>query len=382
SGWSRCRRPTSGRGRPRSSPPARRSSGWWGWRARRSSPGDRMVWSRSSESPRRNSARRSSHCSRRRYRPTRRRRRPGTASTPHQPPPLRTGPNEGSHPSRTRRSQPHRPRVHPRHRGPSASLPPRNSPMPRLPSPRRPPHRAPRQRGTIRPRWLRCPGRPPDHYTAERPPMTDRRTQGQRSRVPSGGPHGARSGAGRPPTRSGRVRTAAGTDRRFTWMRTMVANIMVLSLAKLLWVQTIGGNQPAARAAWQRQVHEVRPATRGSIVDLNGDPIAFTREARDLSIQPDVEERNAEERRELDSTAPTWDELVADIADEFEAVLGDSVDREEIEAKLESDSGFTYLVRNVDVTDANSITEKFPMIGAERVDIREYPGGALGANVV
>ncbi len=165
-------------------------------------------------------------------------------------------------------------------------------------------------------------------------------------------------------------------------MRTIFAIIMVLSLAKLLWVQTIGGNELAARAESQRQVHEVLPATRGSIVDLNGDPIAFTREARDLSIQPDVEERNAEERRELDSTAPTWDELVADIADEFEAVLGDSVDREEIEAKLESDSGFTYLVRNVDVTDANSITEKFPMIGAERVDIREYPGGALGANVV
>ena len=165
-------------------------------------------------------------------------------------------------------------------------------------------------------------------------------------------------------------------------MRTVFVLILVVALVKLLWVQTVGGTELAARAESQRQVQEVLPATRGSIIDVAGEPIAFTREARDLSIQPHVEAANAKARRELDSTKPTWDELVEDIVDEFETVLGDSVDREEIEAKLTSDAGFTYLVRNVDVTQANAITKKFPMIGAERVDIREYPGGALAANVV
>ncbi|KAA0917415.1 penicillin-binding protein 2 [Dietzia sp. ANT_WB102] len=165
-------------------------------------------------------------------------------------------------------------------------------------------------------------------------------------------------------------------------MRSAFAIIMVIALVKLFWVQTIGGTELAARAESQRQVHEVLPATRGAIIDLHGDPIAFTREARDLSIQPLVEQRNAEARRELDSTKPTWDELVAEMADEFGTVLGDAVDRDEIKAKLSSGGGFTYLVRNVDVTLANAITRKFPMIGAERVDIREYPGGALAANVV
>ncbi|MDV8001854.1 penicillin-binding protein 2 [Rhodococcus sp. IEGM 1408] len=212
--------------------------------------------------------------------------------------------------------------------------------------------------------------------------MTDRRTPGKGPRVPSGIPRGGRSGDGRPPTRSGRVQTAASTDRRFTWMRSAFVVILVIALVKLLWVQTIGGTELAARAESQRQVQQVLPATRGAIVDLNGDPIAFTREARDLSIQPLVERRNAEARKELDSTKPTWDQLVTEIADEFESVLGDAVDRDEIEAKLTAESGFTYLVRNVDVTLANVITRKFPMIGAERVDIREYPGGALAANVV
>ena len=212
--------------------------------------------------------------------------------------------------------------------------------------------------------------------------MTDRRTPGNGPRVPSGAPGGGRSGQGRPPTRSGRIRTVGGTDRRFTWMRSAFAVILVIALTKLLWVQTIGGTELAARAESQRQVQQVLPAARGSIVDVHGDPIAFTREARDLSIQPLVERRNAEARRDLDSRKPTWDELVDQIADEFVAVLGDAVVREEVEAKLRSEGGFTYLVRNVDVTQANAITRKFPMIGAERVDIREYPGGALAANVV
>ncbi|MFI8590228.1 peptidoglycan D,D-transpeptidase FtsI family protein [Dietzia maris] len=212
--------------------------------------------------------------------------------------------------------------------------------------------------------------------------MTERRSPGTGARVPSGAPRGTAPGAGRPPNRFGRVLTASATERRFTFMRSAFAMIMVIALVKLFWVQTLGGTELAARAESQRQVHEVLPATRGAIVDLNGDPIAFTREARDLSIQPLVEQRNAEVRRELDSTKPTWDELVEEIADEFETVLGDAVDRDEIEAKLTSEGGFTYLVRNVDVTLANAITREYPMIGAERVDIREYPGGALAANVV
>ncbi|WP_188065040.1 penicillin-binding protein 2 [Dietzia sp. ANT_WB102] len=209
--------------------------------------------------------------------------------------------------------------------------------------------------------------------------MTERRSPGTGAR---GAPHGTPPGGGRPPNRFGRVLTASATERRFTFMRSAFAIIMVIALVKLFWVQTIGGTELAARAESQRQVHEVLPATRGAIIDLHGDPIAFTREARDLSIQPLVEQRNAEARRELDSTKPTWDELVAEMADEFGTVLGDAVDRDEIKAKLSSGGGFTYLVRNVDVTLANAITRKFPMIGAERVDIREYPGGALAANVV
>ena len=204
--------------------------------------------------------------------------------------------------------------------------------------------------------------------------MTDRRS-------PDPGPRGGTE-LRRQVTRSGRIRTVASTERRFTVMRTLFVLIMVISLSKLLYVQTIGGTDLAARAADQRQVQQILPATRGSITDVNGEPIAFTREARSLSIQPRVEHRNADERRRLDPTKPTWDDLVQQIADKFVAVFGAQVNRSEIVDKLTGEEPFTYLIRNVDVTQANAVVTEFPMIGAERVDIREYPGGALAANVV
>ena len=50
--------------------------------------------------------------------------------------------------------------------------------------------------------------------------------------------------------------------------------------------------------------------------------------------------------------------------------------------KLTSNDTFVYLARSVDPAIAGAITDKFPEVGAERQDIRQYPGGSLAANVV
>ena len=78
--------------------------------------------------------------------------------------------------------------------------------------------------------------------------MTERRSPGTGARVPSGAPRGTAPGAGRPPNRFGRVLTASATERRFTFMRSAFAMIMVIALVKLFWVQTLGGTELAARA--------------------------------------------------------------------------------------------------------------------------------------
>jgi cell division protein FtsI (penicillin-binding protein 3) len=50
--------------------------------------------------------------------------------------------------------------------------------------------------------------------------------------------------------------------------------------------------------------------------------------------------------------------------------------------KLRSTETFVYLARAVDPAIALAISKKFPEVGAERQDIRQYPGGSLAANVV
>jgi cell division protein FtsI (penicillin-binding protein 3) len=41
-----------------------------------------------------------------------------------------------------------------------------------------------------------------------------------------------------------------------------------------------------------------------------------------------------------------------------------------------------YLARAVDPAVASAIMDKFPEVGSERQDLRQYPGGALAANIV
>ncbi len=50
--------------------------------------------------------------------------------------------------------------------------------------------------------------------------------------------------------------------------------------------------------------------------------------------------------------------------------------------KLKSNETFVYLARAVDPAIADAITKKFPEVGSERQDLRQYPGGSLAANVV
>ena len=50
--------------------------------------------------------------------------------------------------------------------------------------------------------------------------------------------------------------------------------------------------------------------------------------------------------------------------------------------KLTSKDSFVYLARAVDPAIADAITNKFPEVGSERQDLRQYPGGSLAANIV
>ncbi|MFC0453486.1 peptidoglycan D,D-transpeptidase FtsI family protein [Rhodococcus jostii] len=179
--------------------------------------------------------------------------------------------------------------------------------------------------------------------------------------------------------------TGAGTASfpfRQRWGRGLMFLALGLAALQLLWIQVIDAPQLSAEAANQRTTTEVDPALRGSITDRNANPIAFTMEAKALTFQPARVRKELEEAKAKSDTAPDVDSRLDAIAKEIHDRLGDAAPEKDLKAKLHGDDTFVYLARSVDPAVAAQISDKFPEVGLERQDIREYPGGSLAANLV
>ncbi|MGV0791028.1 peptidoglycan D,D-transpeptidase FtsI family protein [Mycolicibacterium sp. XJ1819] len=158
--------------------------------------------------------------------------------------------------------------------------------------------------------------------------------------------------------------------------------VLVVAAAQLFNLQVPRAAGLRAEAAGQLKVTDVEKAVRGSIVDRNHDKLAFTIEARALTFQPVRIRKQLTEAREKTPDAPDPQRRLRDIADEVAARLNGKPDAKSVLKKLESDEPFVYLARAVDPAVAEAISKKFPEVGSERQDLRQYPGGSLAANIV
>lgn len=188
-------------------------------------------------------------------------------------------------------------------------------------------------------------------------------------------------------TRRIRTATEAPSSRSSFGYRSRVGNIVIFSALTLAAAQLFNLQVPSAeglraQAANQLKVTDVDPAVRGAIVDRNFDKLAFTIEARALTFQPAKIRKQLAEARQKAPSAPDPDQRLADIARDVAAALNNKPDAPAILKKLRSNETFVYLARAVDPGIALSITDKYPEVGAERQDLRQYPGGSLAANVV
>ena len=137
-----------------------------------------------------------------------------------------------------------------------------------------------------------------------------------------------------------------------------------------------------AQAAGQLKVTDIDRAVRGSVTDRNNSKLAFTTEARALTFQPTKIRKQLAEAKQKSPKAPDPDQRLMEIAKDISGKLNNSPDYASVLKKLRSNETFVYLARAVDPGIAAAISKKFPEVGAERQDIRQYPGGSLAANVV
>ena len=158
--------------------------------------------------------------------------------------------------------------------------------------------------------------------------------------------------------------------------------VLIVAAGQLFNLQVPRAEGLRAEAASQLKVTDVDKAVRGAIVDRNNDKLAFTIEARALTFQPVKVRKQLEEARAKTSEAPQPDRRLRDIAAEVASRLNNKPSAATVLKKLKSNETFVYLARAVDPAIADAITTKFPEVGSERQDLRQYPGGSLAANIV
>ncbi|MFC8385084.1 peptidoglycan D,D-transpeptidase FtsI family protein [Nocardia sp. NPDC056952] len=161
---------------------------------------------------------------------------------------------------------------------------------------------------------------------------------------------------------------------------TLLATLAVVAL-QLLYIQSLAAPALSAQAASQRTIKATEAAVRGPITDRHGNQLAFTLTVKALTFQPVTEREKMVEAKKLKPSAPDPEQRLKDIAKFIHEKLGAPTEQELLD-KLKSDKKFHYLAKNVDPRVAAEITAKFPEVGAERQDLREYPGGSLASNVV
>ncbi|WKG01286.1 penicillin-binding protein 2 [Mycolicibacterium sp. HK-90] len=158
--------------------------------------------------------------------------------------------------------------------------------------------------------------------------------------------------------------------------------VLVIAAVQLFTLQVPRAEGLRAEAAGQLKVTDVNPAMRGSIVDRNDDKLAFTIEAKALTFQPVRVRKQLAEAKAKSDEAPDPDRRLTEIAKEVSTRLDNRPDYKTVLKKLRSNETFVYLARAVDPAIASAIMDKFPEVGAERQDLRQYPGGSLAANIV
>lgn len=180
---------------------------------------------------------------------------------------------------------------------------------------------------------------------------------------------------------------------------------MVVLAGRLAWVQLVWGPDLSAKAVTQRERVYIEPARRGEILDRDGQRLAYTMKSRSLTVSPtrlrdelkDKAEIEAQkdgstegmDDKKLDSfLTKKMEQTLKDMSEGIPKLIEDSgastskVDKDDILNKLKADTQYEVLVRNVDPDVAVEIANKYHGVAADRQDIRQYPNGAIGENVV
>jgi cell division protein FtsI (penicillin-binding protein 3) len=156
----------------------------------------------------------------------------------------------------------------------------------------------------------------------------------------------------------------AATNRRITLLAAAFLLLLGATLARAVWIQVVKGPEYAAMALRQHRETVVVPASRGTIVDRNGEPLAIGRMATTVYANP----RQVTDARDL--TLAAGKQLGIDPATLYPTL----VDRSK---------GFVYVARKADSRKAKILQAlDFAGLGFYPEELRFYPQGPVAAQVL
>jgi cell division protein FtsI (penicillin-binding protein 3) len=156
----------------------------------------------------------------------------------------------------------------------------------------------------------------------------------------------------------------AATNRRITLLAAAFLLLLGAALARAVWIQVVNGPEYAAMALRQHRETIVVPASRGTIVDRNGEPLAIGRMATTVYANP----RQVTDARDL--TLVAGKHLGLDPATLYPTL----VDRSR---------GFVYVARKADPRKAKILQALgYAGLGFYPEELRFYPQGPVAAQVL
>jgi cell division protein FtsI (penicillin-binding protein 3) len=156
----------------------------------------------------------------------------------------------------------------------------------------------------------------------------------------------------------------AATNRRITLLAVAFLLLLGAALARAVWIQVVKGPEYAAMALRQHRETVVVPASRGTIVDRNGEPLAIGQLATTVYANP----RQVNDARDL--TLAASKQLGLDPAELYPIL----VDRSR---------GFVYVARKADPRKAKILQSlDFAGLGFYPEELRFYPQGPVAAQVL
>jgi cell division protein FtsI (penicillin-binding protein 3)/stage V sporulation protein D (sporulation-specific penicillin-binding protein) len=156
----------------------------------------------------------------------------------------------------------------------------------------------------------------------------------------------------------------AATNRRITLLAAGFLLLLAATLARATWIQVVKGPEYAAMALRQHRETVIVPASRGSIVDRNGEPLAIGKLATTIYANP----HQVNDARDL--TLAAAKQLDLDPATLYPQLTDKS-------------KGFVYVERKADPRKAKILqAQDFAGLGFYPEELRFYPQGPVASQLI